>query len=137
MFCMQGGTRGPMSERRELYRSPNGDSWFLGREPGDGRAFIIHQPNAPSGGRLSHIDLGEFLRSGDGPEQRGTPAPDRNPGRGSPFCINAPRREATAVVIGAGRQWLTASMAPVATLTRNASLHVDTRQIGTPRKRVS
>jgi hypothetical protein len=63
-------TRGLMPDRRELYRSPNGDAWFLGREPGDGRAFIIHQPNAPSGGRLSHIELGEFLRSGDGPEQR-------------------------------------------------------------------
>jgi hypothetical protein len=47
-----------MSERRELYRSPNGDSWFLGREPTTGHAFIIHQPNAPSGGRLSHIELG-------------------------------------------------------------------------------
>jgi hypothetical protein len=35
-----------MSERRELYRSPNGDSWFLGREPENGHAFIIHQPNA-------------------------------------------------------------------------------------------
>ena len=33
-----------MSERRELYHSPNGDSWFLGREPENGRAFIIHQP---------------------------------------------------------------------------------------------
>jgi hypothetical protein len=22
-----------MSERRELYRSPNGDCWFIGREP--------------------------------------------------------------------------------------------------------
>jgi hypothetical protein len=42
-----------MSERRELYRSPNGDSWFLGREPTNGHAFVIHQPNAPSGGRLS------------------------------------------------------------------------------------
>jgi hypothetical protein len=51
-----------MSERRELYRSPNGDTWFLGREPTDGHAFIVHQPNAPSGGRLSHIELGEFLR---------------------------------------------------------------------------
>ena len=59
-----------MPERRELYRSPNGDSWYLGREPVDGRAFIIHQPNGPSGGRLSHIDLGEFLLSGDSPEQR-------------------------------------------------------------------
>jgi hypothetical protein len=58
-----------MSERRELYRSPNGDSWFLGREPTDG-PFIIHQPNAPSGGRLSHIELGEFLRDQTGPEQQ-------------------------------------------------------------------
>jgi hypothetical protein len=59
-----------MSERHELYRSPNGDTWFLGREPENGHAFIIHQPNAPSGGRVAHIDLGEFLRSGKGPEQQ-------------------------------------------------------------------
>ena len=59
-----------MSERRELYRSPDGDAWFLGREPQDGRAFIIHQPNAPSGGKLTHIELGEFLRKGEGPEQQ-------------------------------------------------------------------
>ena len=59
-----------MEDRRELYRSPNGDAWFLGREPIDGHAFIIHQPNGPSGGRLSHIELGEFLRSGKGPEQQ-------------------------------------------------------------------
>lgn len=59
-----------MTERRELYRAPNGDAWFLGREPGNGYAFIIHQPNAPSGGRLSHIELGDFLRSEPrGPEQ--------------------------------------------------------------------
>ena len=59
-----------MTERRELYRSRNGDSWFLGREPTDGHAFIIHQPNAPSGGRLSHFELGEVLRLGNGPEQQ-------------------------------------------------------------------
>ena len=52
-----------MPERRELYRSPNGDCWFLGREPQDGRAFVIHQPNGPSGGRLSHIELGAFLNA--------------------------------------------------------------------------
>jgi hypothetical protein len=34
-----------------------------GREPTTVNAFIIHQPNAPSGGRLSHIELGEFLCS--------------------------------------------------------------------------
>jgi len=59
-----------MSDRRELYRSPNGDTWFLGREPANGHAFIIHQPNAPSGGRLSHIELGAFLREAAGPEQQ-------------------------------------------------------------------
>jgi len=59
-----------VSNRRELYRSANGDSWFLGREPQDGRAFVIHQPNGPSGGRLSHAELGEFLRQGAGPEQQ-------------------------------------------------------------------
>jgi hypothetical protein len=60
-----------MTERRELYRSPNGDTWYLGREPENGRAFVIHQPNSPSGGRLSHIELGEFLRGGaGGPEHQ-------------------------------------------------------------------
>jgi hypothetical protein len=59
-----------MSERRELYRSPEGDSWFLGREPTSGRAFIIHQHGNIAGSRLSHIELGEFLRNADGPEQR-------------------------------------------------------------------
>jgi hypothetical protein len=59
-----------MSERRELYRSPNGDTWFLGREPQNGHAFVIHQPNAPSGGRLSHIELGTFLGHGAAPEQQ-------------------------------------------------------------------
>ena len=32
-----------MPDRRELYRSPNGDSWFLGREPATGHAFIIRK----------------------------------------------------------------------------------------------
>lgn len=60
-----------MSDRRELYRSPNGESWFLGREPTNGRAFVIHQANGPSGARLSHIELGAFL-AGDpnGPEHQ-------------------------------------------------------------------
>jgi hypothetical protein len=60
-----------MTERRELYRSPSGDSWYLGREPQNGRAFVIHQPNGPSGGRLSHIELAAFLADGaNGPEQQ-------------------------------------------------------------------
>ena len=60
-----------MSERRELYRSPEGDTWFLGREPEDGRAFVIHQPNGPSGGRLTPIELGAFLNAETkGPEHQ-------------------------------------------------------------------
>jgi hypothetical protein len=60
-----------VSERRELYRSPNGDTWNLGREPESGHAFIIHQPNAPSGGRLSPVELGAFLNTETkGPEHQ-------------------------------------------------------------------
>jgi hypothetical protein len=60
-----------MSERRELYQSPQGDTWHLGREPENGRAFVIHQPNGPSGGRLRHIEIGAFLNDGTGkPEQQ-------------------------------------------------------------------
>ena len=59
-----------MPERRELYSSSNGDCWYLGREPQDGRAFVIHQANGPSGAHLSQIELGEFLREGNAPEQQ-------------------------------------------------------------------
>ena len=59
-----------MADRRELYRSENGDAWFIGRKPTNDHAFIIHQPNAPSGGRLSDIELDDFLRRGNGPEQQ-------------------------------------------------------------------
>ena len=48
-----------------------GTRGFSAREPTDGRAFITHQPNAPSGGRLSHIDLATFLNSkANGPEHQ-------------------------------------------------------------------
>ncbi len=60
-----------MSERRELYRSPNGDAWYLGREPQNGHAFVIHQPNPASGGHVSHIELGAFLlQGGSSPERQ-------------------------------------------------------------------
>ena len=60
-----------MSDRRALYQSPSGDTWYLGREPANGRAFVIHQPNGPSGGKRSHIELGVFLGQGsEKPEQQ-------------------------------------------------------------------
>ena len=38
------------AETRQLYRSRNGDAWFLARDPAAGTAFVRHQANAPSGG---------------------------------------------------------------------------------------
>ena len=52
------------AETRELYSSPNGDRWFLCREPGTGRVFIRHEANLPSGGQISDIDIGAFLDRG-------------------------------------------------------------------------
>ena len=66
-----------MSERRELYRSPNGDTWYLGREPQNGHAFVIHQPNGPSGGQLSHVGLP--ARRKEWPRASGPSASDRDP----------------------------------------------------------
>jgi len=58
-------------EARELYRSANGDRWSLVRDPGSGRVFVRHEPNAASGGRTSDIGIGEFLaRGGHGPEHQ-------------------------------------------------------------------
>jgi hypothetical protein len=53
---------------RQLYRSPNGDSWFLVRDPATGSAFVRHQANAPSGGQVTDIDLGAFLNGPGSPE---------------------------------------------------------------------
>ena len=72
-------TRGALVHRRmshstrgriELYRSPNGDCWFLARDPANHHAFVVHEPNRPSGGQSSQIDIGSFLRLGGGPEHQ-------------------------------------------------------------------
>ena len=69
-YSKQGAAR-VTADRRELYRSPNGDAWFLVREPADGKAFVVHEPNLPSGGQLSQIEIGAFLQSGAaGPEHQ-------------------------------------------------------------------
>jgi hypothetical protein len=38
-------------ETRELYCSPNGDSWHLVWEPESGRVFVRHFANVASGGK--------------------------------------------------------------------------------------
>jgi hypothetical protein len=59
-------------QKRELYRSaPDGDCWFLVRETASARVFVEHAPNLASGGRVSRIEIGDFLAGGrHGPEQQ-------------------------------------------------------------------
>ena len=58
------------TERRELYSSPNGDSWYLCRDGGD-KILVVHEPNAASGGRPSLIELSAFLApKNQGPEHQ-------------------------------------------------------------------
>ena len=41
------------AKTQQLYRSPNGDTWFFARDPETGSAFVRHQANAPSGGQVT------------------------------------------------------------------------------------
>ena len=58
-----------MKKARKLYDSPNGDRWYLIREPSGG-LFVRHEANVASGGQVEHVELGEFLSRGQGPEQQ-------------------------------------------------------------------
>jgi hypothetical protein len=56
--------------QREIYHSENGDRWLLSRDD-DGRAFVLHKANPSSGGKVSSIELGDFLGAGKaGPEDQ-------------------------------------------------------------------
>ena len=58
-----------MPDRRELYRAER--RYVVPRARADQRSCFHRSPTQrPSGGQLSHIELGEFLRSGNGPEQQ-------------------------------------------------------------------
>jgi hypothetical protein len=53
---------------KELYQSANGDRWSLIRD--GGKVLVLHEPNRPSGGTPSRIEIGDFLlRNPQGPEQ--------------------------------------------------------------------
>ena len=55
----------------EIYRSANGDRWSLARDPDTGRVFVRHEPNLPSGGQVTDIEIGAFLiAAGNGPEKQ-------------------------------------------------------------------
>jgi hypothetical protein len=53
----------------QLYRSQNGDTWFLARDPTTGSAFVRHQANASSGGQVTDIEIDEFLGGPQNPER--------------------------------------------------------------------
>jgi hypothetical protein len=58
-------------ERRELYRSANGDRWYLARDTDTEHVFVQHQANAPSGGQIEDVEVGAFLIGPPGfPERR-------------------------------------------------------------------
>jgi hypothetical protein len=46
---------------RELHGSPSGDRWFLIRDPAR-HVFIRHEANLASGGKVTDIEIGAFLR---------------------------------------------------------------------------
>jgi hypothetical protein len=57
------------AETRQLYRSPNGDIWFLARDPATGSAFVRHQANAPSGGQVTDVEIDDLLSGPQSPER--------------------------------------------------------------------
>jgi len=58
------------TQRRKLYTSSSGDSWYLCRGR-NGDVVVSHEPNAASGGKSSQVDLGSFLARGNhGPEHQ-------------------------------------------------------------------
>ena len=57
-------------ERKLVYVASNDDRWFLclGQAPTD--VFVLHEPNGPSGGRPSRVELQDFLASATGSPER-------------------------------------------------------------------
>ena len=44
----------------EIYKSSNGDTWFLCRNE-LGHVYVVHEPNEASGGKPSAVGIGDFL----------------------------------------------------------------------------
>jgi len=56
------------SHEAAIYRSSNGDVWYLAPDVETNRLWVRHQPNRASGGRSSLVDLDTFLSEGQGPQ---------------------------------------------------------------------
>ena len=63
------GSQPDKSGIEQLYRSPNGDTWFLARDPATGLGTVRHQANASSGGQVTDIEIATFLSGPPHPEQ--------------------------------------------------------------------
>lgn len=60
-----------VTEAELIHKSSNGDSWFLTRDTISGAPAVMHRPNRQSGGQLSYIEIGKFLREdAGGPEHQ-------------------------------------------------------------------
>jgi hypothetical protein len=58
-------------QTREVYRSTNGDRWYLVRDPNLVECWVRHEPNLSSGGQIADIEIGAFLScGGQGPEKQ-------------------------------------------------------------------
>ncbi len=69
--CARHGMGGMTTDRRLIHASSNGDRWWLCRGDDPADVAILHEPNAPSGGRASRVSVGAFLRAGaGGPEHQ-------------------------------------------------------------------
>jgi hypothetical protein len=49
---------------REIYHSENGDKWLLCKDA-DQRVYIQHWANLSSGGKVTRIEIGAFLATGN------------------------------------------------------------------------
>ena len=84
-----------MKKVRKLYSSPNGDRWYLVSEPAGG-VFVRHEANLASGGHVTHLEIGDFLSIGHGPETTGTPQTDWHVGRGPTDPLLSTARKVTS-----------------------------------------
>lgn len=57
------------TQRREFYKSVNGDRWFLCMGH-TGHVMVLHQANESSGGHLTELEVSDFLKPGYGTPER-------------------------------------------------------------------
>lgn len=57
------------TQRREFYRSSNGDRWFLCRGR-DGHVTVLHEANESAGGHATEMEVSEVLRPGNRTPER-------------------------------------------------------------------